>query len=60
MAEGGSRNPTSYGQEEEISHGPVNIRQAKEYLEVLEKILEGFKELLQEGREDTLEVMIQA
>ena len=59
MAEGGAGNPTRYEQEEETSYGPVNNRQAKEYLECLEKILDDFKDLLQEGREDTLKVMIQ-
>ena len=32
------RKPTRYEQEEETSYGPVNIRQAKEYSDSLEKI----------------------
>ena len=47
MAELEADNPTraiDEPEEEEISHGPINIKQNQEYLEGLEKILDDFKD----------------
>ena len=61
MTEGGAEDPIraiGEPEEEEISYSPINMRQAKEYSDGLEKILDDFKDLLWEGKDDALEVTI--
>ena len=59
MAEGGSKNPAHQEMDEEITYGPVNIKQAREYTEVLEKIIDNSREHLLAGQNDALQMMIQ-
>ena len=62
MAEGGVDISTRYIQEPEgdmtAYTGPVNVRQARDYEERLDKIFEKFKTLLRENKKDTLETTI--
>ena len=59
MVEGSSKNPIHQELDEEITYGPVNIKQACEYTEILEKIIEDTREHLLAGQNDALQMMIQ-
>ena len=59
MVEGSSKNPTHQELDEEITYGPVNIKQAHEYAVILEKIIEDSRECLLAGQNDALQTMIQ-
>ena len=58
MAEGGSRTQTHQVTEKEIIHGSVNIRQAHENSDILEKSMEDARECLLTGQNDALSAMI--
>ena len=61
MAEGGVHKLTmtvDEPKEEHVIYSPINVAEAKEYANALEKILDNLGDLLQEGEDDALEVTI--
>ena len=61
MAEAGAHKLTMTAEElkeELVIYGPINVAEAKEYTNSLEKIVDNLGDLLQEGKDEALEMTI--
>ena len=52
--------PSTSKEMSEVGPGPVNLRQAEEYTQILNRLFNRFMELIKEDKRDALEMMVRA
>ena len=52
--------PSTSKEVSEVGPGPVNLRQAEEYAQILNGLFDRFMEMIKENQRDALEMMVRA